>query len=85
MPENTKCSKCSSELDTSGYPQWCKVCRAKYKREYDETKAKLTESRGYAAGISAMRAFLYTRFDRLGSGSFSGREIADIIARTPGP
>lgn len=45
----------------------------------------MTESRGYAAGIAAMRAHLAGHFDRLGSGAFTGFEIAGLIRQSKGP
>lgn len=80
------CSKCNKELDTTGYPLWCKSCRAANKREYEATKKEMQESRGYAAGVAAMRAYLADNFARYGSaGSFNGNEIAHTIRTVPGP
>lgn len=79
--EIASCSKCEDALDTTGYPKWCKGCRAKYKRDYDKTKENLT----FGEGISAMRELLVGEFDKLGSGSFSGYEIAQLISQAPGP
>jgi len=80
------CSKCGNALDTTGSPKWCRACRAKYKREYDATVKEMTESRGFAAGCTAMREYLAKRFSEYGAaGSFSGIEIAKIIAQAKGP
>lgn len=79
------CSKCDGSLDTSGTPHWCKACRAKYKREYDATVKEMTESRGYAAGVTAMRTYLAENFRQYGSAGFSGSEIADTIMQVKGP
>lgn len=75
------CSKCEEPLDTTGYPKWCKSCRAKHRREYEEVRKKLT----FGEGIAAMRELMADEFDRLGSGKFSGYECADLIRQAPGP
>lgn len=72
-------------LDTAGSPPWCKTCRAKYQRDYKAMRAEMSESRGFAAGVSAMRAYLAAHFERLGSGSFSGYESAHLIRQSRGP
>lgn len=82
----TLCSKCSGELDTTGYPKWCKACRASNKRDYEATKKEMAESRGFAAGVSAMRTYLAENFQQYGSsGSFTGMEIAATIMQVKGP
>ncbi len=80
-----KCSRCEEPLDTDGSPRWCKKCRAKYRREYESTKKEMSESRGYAAGQSAMRAALAGYFYRFGGAHFSAAEISVMIQRAPGP
>ncbi len=75
------CSKCQEPLDTAGYPKWCKSCRAKYKRGYEDAKEKLT----FGEGVAAMRDVLADEFERLGTGSFQAYECADLIRRAPGP
>lgn len=85
MP-NERCSKCENSLDTTGSPKWCRACRAKYKREYDATVKDMTESRGFCAGITAMRQYLAERFRSYGTqGAFTGSEIAGIIMQAKGP
>lgn len=80
------CSKCEGLLDTSGYPLWCRKCRAGNKREYEATKKEMQESRGYAAGISAMREYLAAKFREYGTqGSFTGIEVAHYITQSQGP
>ena len=77
MPE---CSKCHAALNTTGYPLWCQACRTKHKRDYEEARKEMRESRGYAAGISAMRDHLAKNFSVYGTaGAFNGAEIAHII------
>lgn len=87
MAEATsECSKCGKPRDTTGYPLWCLSCRAKNKREYEATKKEMSETRGYATGITAMRYYLAEQFRRYGSaGSFTGNEIAETIMRVKGP
>lgn len=84
----TTCSKlqddgaiCGRDLDTEGYPKWCKRCRAKYQREYKAIKDEI----GFAQGVGAMRDCLASEFERLGSGMFSGSECAGFIRNAPGP
>lgn len=79
------CTKCKEPLDTEGYPLFCKACRAKYQREYQAMRKEMSESRGFCAGISAMRALLVREFNAQGSGSFTGYEIAGLIAQCSGP
>lgn len=80
------CTKCESDLDTTGYPLWCKACRAKHKREYEATRKEMTESRGFAAGVTAMREYLAVNFRQYGTaGSFTGLEIAQTIMSVRGP
>ncbi len=80
------CSKCDKALDTTGYPLWCRSCRAANKREYENTRREMQESRGYAAGVTAMRHYLAENFRRYGTaGSFSGVEIAATIMQVRGP
>jgi len=83
----TECAKCGNPCDPGASPRWCKPCRAKYQREYERTRKEMTESRGYAAGVSAMRHYLADQFSvRYGStGYFNGYEIADIIRAARGP
>jgi hypothetical protein len=81
--EDAACSKCEAVLDTEGYPKWCKKCRATHRREYEATKKEMGETRGYAAGCSAMRDFMATYFQQFGNVKFSGIE-ASIMARKAG-
>lgn len=86
MTPTEPCSKCNSPLDTTGYPKWCKSCRAAHKREYEATKKEMQESRGFAAGQSAMRSYLVQQFARYGTqGAFTGYEIARMIQNCKGP
>lgn len=83
--QESTCSRCTKTLDTAGSPPWCKACRAKYQRDYKALRDEMKESRGFAAGVSAMRAHLAGQFERLGSGTFSGYESAGLIRQAKGP
>ena len=80
-----KCSRCEKPLDTTGFPKWCKACQASYRREYNSTRKQMAETRGFAAGVAAMRKFLVDRFGGYRIQHFSGPEIAGIIQRCDGP
>jgi hypothetical protein len=80
------CSRCAGVLDTTGYPLWCRKCRAENKRDYEATKKQMMESRGFATGVGAMREYLVKAFQEYGAASsFTGDEIASIIQRCKGP
>lgn len=81
------CSRenCGKPLDTSGYPRWCKACRSSYKTQYAALQKEMSETRGFAAGISAMRECAADLFSEYGSGQFSGYEIEQMIRSMPGP
>ncbi len=74
-----KCSKCEKDLDTEGSPRWCKTCRAKYQREYQSLRKEMSETRGYAAGCSAMRQFLSDYFMQWPNARISGIEISKMV------
>jgi hypothetical protein len=76
-----KCSKCEADLDTDGTPRWCKSCRAKYQREYQATKKEMGESRGFAAGCSAMREFMVGYFRQFGNVRLSGFEVSEMARK----
>ncbi len=78
-----KCGRCTEELDTEGSPRWCKKCRAKYQREYQGLRKEMSETRGYAAGCSAMREFISTYFQQFGNVRISGIE-ASVMTRKAG-
>ena len=85
MADTEKCSRCEKALDTSGYPKWCKTCRAAYKREYEALRTQMGEGRGFAAGVVAMRTLLAQEFDRQGFANFNALEVRDLILQAPGP
>ena len=80
-----ECSRCEGPLDTTGYPLWCKKCQSAYRREYQATRKQMSESRGFCAGVTAMRNFLAKQFAQYGAGSFSGTEIAALILQSKDP
>ncbi len=81
-----ECSKCEGVLDTTGYPKWCKSCRAKNKREYEATKKEMSETRGFAAGVSAAKAFVASEFETAIRGSMiNGFEAARLVRACKGP
>ena len=85
MPDDSKCTKCGGPRDTTGYPKWCRSCRATNKRECEEVRKKMLESKGFGEGREEMREHLAAGFERLGSSMYSGYEIAASIRRVPGP
>lgn len=80
-----QCSKCEKPLDAEGYPRWCKACRAKYRREYNELRDTLDGARSFSAGAEAMRSFLAERFSVYTIQQFNGPEIAHIIRAAQAP
>lgn len=80
-----KCSKCEKKLDTEGTPRWCKKCRAEYQREYQSLKKEMSESRGYAAGCSAMREFIAGYFMQFGNVRLSGVEASMMVRKAGQP
>jgi len=84
--QRTTCSKCEKELDTTGLPRWCRACRAKYKREYEATKADMSESRGFCAGVSAAKDFIAREFESAVRGAqITGHEAARLVRACRGP
>lgn len=85
MASPESCSKCTGVLDTDGSPKWCKSCRAKYQREYNELKVEKSEKAGWHKGVRAMRDCLAEQFGQLSGGSFDGAEVEALIMQAPGP
>jgi len=80
------CSRCGKERETTGAPPWCRACRAKYQRDYQALRKEMSESRGFAAGISAMRAYLADTLDKYPAAqTFTGPQIARVIRNVRGP
>lgn len=82
---SANCTKCGEPRDTTGYPLWCKACRAKHKKESDEIRRDLLKSQAFRDGSEAMQEYLAAQFERYGPGLFSGTEIAALIQQAPGP
>ena len=83
--ETPSCSRCEKPLDTTGYPKWCKACRAKNQREYQRTLKDMGESRGYAAGLSAMRSFIGDELAARGTMRLPCHELARWVRNCKGP
>ena len=82
-----KCSNtgCINALDTTGYPKWCKACRAAYKREERVLQEHRYKARGYAAGVKAMREYLVEQFTAARTIMWTGEQLASIVRGCPGP
>ncbi len=86
LEDEKTCSRCEKPLDSTGYPQWCMKCRAAYKKEYSRTQKDMTETRGFASGISACKEFLAQEFERRIAGSpLTGFDVARFIRTSHGP
>lgn len=72
------CTKCNDNAATDTH-QWCNSCKATYQREYMQTIKKLNTEQSHARGVQQLRSFLILEFERLGSGAFTGYEIAELI------
>ena len=83
--EARPCSKCGESLDTAGYPRWCKACRKAYKQDYEVLKEGMTETRGFAAGVSAMRECVAAEFGAQASAGFTGYQVEGLVRQMPGP
>ena len=80
------CSRCEkSPLDAEGFPKWCRECRRIYAKENRALKLQLTESRGFAAGVAAMRAHIAAHWGQWPSAVFSGAEVSMKTRQLPGP
>lgn len=81
------CSKCGERprADATSTNPWCLECKAEYQREYVAKLKKQNAEQAFARGVAGMKKVLAAEFDRLGSGSFDGYEIAALIRNAPGP
>ena len=81
------CSKCGKNprADQDGTNPWCLECRAEYQRSYNGLKIEMSESRGFCAGVTAMRHQVIAFFSQWPSAHFSGTEIAVKVQQMPGP
>ena len=86
-----RCSKvnaggqCSNDLDTTGSPKWCKVCRARYQREYKDTVREMAESKAFSDGCAVTRDALARAFAVYPNSIFYGLEIAQKIHEFQAP
>ena len=80
-----QCTKCNGPRDTTGYPKWCRKCRAANKRECEKARKDMLESKGFVEGREEMREHLAAGFEELGSSRFTGYEVAATIRGVPGP
>lgn len=83
VAEDRKCTKCGSELDTLNYPLWCKACRAKHRRDYEACRKEMTETRGFAAGVTFARTSLAKQIARAPGSTYSGAALAKWIMEFP--
>lgn len=83
--ETATCTKDDCKEPRSGEKPWCKKHLAEYQRTYNATKEGKAEAHGYAAGVTAFRLLLSSRFQRLGSGGFTGYEVAEIVRNAQAP
>jgi hypothetical protein len=80
------CTKCGANLDTEGYPKWCKSCRSKYRREYDATKETMIEQQAFARGARAMQSQLMVEAFKAHPGGFVvWGQVQSWIASQPTP
>lgn len=83
--QHENCTKCGAPRDTTGYPLWCRACRAKYKKENDEIRGELVKNQKFREGAEEMREMLAEQFAKYGPGMFSGDEISALILQAPDP
>jgi hypothetical protein len=77
--------RCGNELDTTGSPKWCKVCRSRYQREYKATREDMVAAKAWADSASAMKEALAKAFSVYPTVPFYGFEIAQKIGQFPAP
>lgn len=75
---NEVCSKCGSGLDTKGYPHWCRACRAKYKREYEDVRASMLEAQAFSRGAEAMQRLIAERLRKASPGGLM--MVGEVVA-----
>jgi hypothetical protein len=84
--ETETCSRCEKPLDTTGTPGWCRACRATYQREYKSLQKQMSETRGFASGVSAAKAFVASEFETAIRGAtINGFEAARLVRACKGP
>lgn len=85
--ETLLCSRCGKNprANPDSENPWCKECKSKYQKEYNETKAKQDAAHHFALGVNAMRERVAAIFERCGSAVFSANEVTAIIRKEPRP
>lgn len=77
---------CGKPLDTTGYPLWCKRCRADHRKAYNATVKEMSETRGFAAGVTATKELLASEFENAIRGAhINGFEAARLVRICRGP
>lgn len=76
---------CGKALDTTGYPLWCKACRSKHRNGYNATVKEMSETRGFATGITAMREHIAVELAKRGPGMYSAVELLRWVRTCKGP
>lgn len=77
--ETKECSKEGCESPRSGKKPWCKEHLAEYQRNYQGTIVDMSERRGFARGVIAMRDAVIARFEGLKAARLDGPTAAEIV------
>lgn len=87
MADFELCSKCrlNPRADAESSNPWCKPCRAKYAKEYAQTKMMMERAKAFAAGAEAAMQMLAHEFGRHGRVLITAGEIAQAIQASPRP
>ncbi len=77
---------CGKPLDATGYPLWCKRCRADHRNAYNATVKEMSESRGFAAGVAATKDLIASEFmNAIRGAQINGYEAARLVRACRGP
>lgn len=80
------CRNPRADQDPEATNRHCQPCRTAAQRRYMADKNEQQKGKGYADGIEAMRQLLAREFAAFGEGgNFSGKDVAELITRAPGP
>jgi hypothetical protein len=87
MIETVLCSKCGENprADSDSNNPWCKQCRAKYAKEYQENRLQQATAKGFAAGVDAAVQSLAAEFGLHGGAHVTCSEVAQVIQAAPRP
>lgn len=84
--EQKTCSLCDAELDTTGYPLWCKACRTSKKKALKEAHEQMATGKGFAAGAEQMRRAMVDQLAKLNPAALTNfNEIMLWIRDFPSP